>query len=84
MLNFRIQLITVRFTSILSHSDPAVRLKGPLERLLRLNTHDDLKLLIQIAGAMGNNTGNHFSIHIQNSALITFLLRELHELFPEL
>ena len=81
--NLRIDCISILLGSLHSHPYAAIRLKRSLEWLVSLESDDFLPRLIKISRAMRGYGRYCFRIHIQNPALLTFLLAELHYLSPE-
>ena len=79
-----IYCVAVVCASLLCHTDTAVRLHGTLERLVSLEAYDCLLVLVQIAGAMGCDRGDHLCIHVQNAACFSLLLLQVKNLLPQI
>ena len=59
-------------------------LKRTLQGLIGLQANDGFQGLVNIAGFVGIDLGYNFGIHVDDAAVLTFLLEQSQYLFPQL
>ena len=75
--------IAVGLAGLFGHVDTAERHESALERLIGLETDDDLKVLVEVTRIVGGDGGDDIRIHIQDATLCAFLLLESLQLCPK-
>ena len=65
------------------HTNSPVWHERSLKRLIRLKAYNLLLCFIQIPRSMRRNSGYNFRIHIQDSASLSFLFRQVQNLPPQ-
>ena len=81
--DFRIQLITILLQSGFGHPGAAVEVHDALEGRIGLQAHDDLVLLVDVAGGEVVDAADDVGLHIQN-ALLQLLEQQLLAFCPDL
>ena len=81
--DLRVYFIAVSLASLFSHTDTAERLQGALQRLVSLQTNDGLQILIDVTCIVRIYCRNQLGVHVQNAAVFTFLLEQVHYFAPQ-
>ena len=66
----------VGFQGLLGHAQAAEGHQGALQGGIRLEAHDHLQLLVNVAGLVGDDGGNHFLVRVQHAAVVRFLFQQ--------
>ena len=80
-------LVAVGGAGLLRHLDAAVGHEGALQGLIGLQADDLFQILqlgVDIAGAVGGQTGDDFGLHVQNAALGALLFLQFLQSAPQL
>ncbi len=83
LLHLGIDGVAVVGAGLLGHADAAVGHHGTLEGLVGLEANDFFLLLVQVAGTVGGDGGDHMGVHIQNTAGFPLLTGQVHDLLPQ-
>ena len=78
--------VAVGGAGLLRHLDAAVGHEGPLQGLVGLQSHHLFQVLVGIAdipGTVGQRSGNHLGLHIQNAPLGPLLLLQGLQIRPQ-
>ena len=76
LMQFFTGLVAIGSASLLRHADSAVRHECTLQRLVRLQSHYLLQffqILVNVGCPIGSDSGDHFRLHVQNTAFGAFL-----------
>ena len=82
-----VDLIAVLGSGLAGDADTAVDVQSALERLVGLETNNGLTLGmlgVDVAGRMRQDTGHDLGVHVENTALLTLLEHEGHDVIPQL
>ena len=82
--DFRIYFIAVSLACFFSHTDTAERLQRTLQRLVSLQTYDSFQILVDITCFVRIYCRYQLGIHVQNAAVFTFFLEQIHYFAPQL
>lgn len=83
LVEFGIGRIAVGLAGFFGHIDATERHECALERFIRLETDDDLEILIEVSGLVGGDGGDDIRIHIQDTALCALFLLERLQFRPK-
>ncbi len=83
LLDLRGDLIAVLLAGVAHHAHAAERVARTLERLVGLETDDDLAVLVEVAGAERGDGDDGFGVDVADAALFTLLCEQRVELLAQ-
>ena len=83
LLNFGGDFIAIGFAGGAHHAHAAKGVAGPLQGLVGLQAHDDVFLLVQVAGAKAGGGDDGLGVHLQSAAVCVLLQKQILKLLAD-
>ena len=80
---FFAHLEPVGFKGLLGHAQAAEGHQGAFQGSVRLEAHHHFQLLVNVAGLVGDDGGDHFLVRIQHAAVVYFPFQQDFQFLPE-